>query len=367
MAPEVVRGGQTGHDFSVDWWSVGVLTYELLTGASPFTVEGEKNTQAEISKRILKSNPPIPSHISPEVQDFIRRLLVKDPRSRLGGGKDDAFELKHHPFFRNINWDLLAKKLVKAPFVPKIDGELDVSNFAEEFTSMVPTDSPAILPLNDDKIFKGYSYVAPSIIFSDNVISHEIFSKSNKKYDNNQLLTSDSSFNQQPNLSQLVPSKFKNSPFFKNYRLRVNEAILGDGTFSICRKCVHRHTGVEYAVKIVSRRIDTTREIQLLEQCQGHPNIVKLIEVFQDEIHNYIVLELLKGGELLDRIRKRKQFSETEAGNIFRGLVAAVSFMHSKGIVHRDLKPEVNKIKINQCFKIDFYFFIFLLESHFCR
>jgi ribosomal protein S6 kinase alpha-5 len=68
MAPEVVRGGSTGHDFvglshectaalltygilqAVDWWSLGVLTYELLTGASPFTVDGEKNSQSEISK-----------------------------------------------------------------------------------------------------------------------------------------------------------------------------------------------------------------------------------------------------------------------------------------------------------------------------
>lgn len=50
MAPEVVRSGAEGHDMSVDWWSLGVLTYELLTGASPFTVEGEKNSQVEISR-----------------------------------------------------------------------------------------------------------------------------------------------------------------------------------------------------------------------------------------------------------------------------------------------------------------------------
>ena len=50
MAPEVVRGGSSGHDKAVDWWSLGVLTYELLTGASPFTVDGAKNTQSEISK-----------------------------------------------------------------------------------------------------------------------------------------------------------------------------------------------------------------------------------------------------------------------------------------------------------------------------
>jgi ribosomal protein S6 kinase alpha-5 len=73
----------------------------------------------------------------------------------------------------------LATKKVPAPFVPKIRDELDVSNFAEEFTKMTPADSPAIVPPNFDKIFKGYSYVAPSILFGDNVISEEILRPSN--------------------------------------------------------------------------------------------------------------------------------------------------------------------------------------------
>ena len=69
----------------------------------------------------------------------------------------------------------------------------------------------------------------------------------------------------------------------------------------------------------------------------------KLYEVwdFFFQFHTYIVLELLQGGELLDRIRKKKSFTEPEASNIMLKLVNAVDFMHSKGIVHRDLKPEV--------------------------
>lgn len=104
----------------MDWWSVGVLTYELLTGASPFTVEGERNTQQEISRRILKSNPPIPESLGRDVADFIQRLLVKDPRKRLGGGEEDAKELKRHPFFKCIDWNLLAQKKIPAPFTPII-------------------------------------------------------------------------------------------------------------------------------------------------------------------------------------------------------------------------------------------------------
>ncbi|KAK8380717.1 hypothetical protein O3P69_007976 [Scylla paramamosain] len=115
MAPEVVQGGAHGHDQAVDWWSVGVLTYELLTGASPFTVEGEKNNQQEISRRILKTQPPLPSDLSPEVRDLISRLLVKDPRQRLGGGPRDALEIKDHVFFKKLNWDALLKRKYLLP------------------------------------------------------------------------------------------------------------------------------------------------------------------------------------------------------------------------------------------------------------
>lgn len=84
MAPEVVRGDKAGHNISVDWWSVGVLCYELLTGASPFTLDSDVNNQSEISRRILRTTPPMPDIIQPVANDFITRLLNKDPAERLG-------------------------------------------------------------------------------------------------------------------------------------------------------------------------------------------------------------------------------------------------------------------------------------------
>ncbi|XP_039278772.1 ribosomal protein S6 kinase alpha-5 [Nilaparvata lugens] len=262
MAPEVVRGGSTGHDIAVDWWSIGVLTYELLTGASPFTVEGERNTQHEISKRILKTNPPIPEDLSPDVADFISRLLVKDPRKRLGGGERDAAELKEHPFFKGTNCNSLSNS------------------------------SSCRNPL--------YLYLKKSELFV-----------------------------------------WQDSPFFELYELDLERGgILGDGSFSVCRRCVEKATGRQFAVKIVSRRVDSTQEINLLRACQGHPNVVNLHNVYYDEVHTYLVLELLSGGELLERIRRKNRFTESEASRIMRQLVSAVSFMHSRGVVHRDLKPE---------------------------
>ncbi|XP_018414009.1 PREDICTED: ribosomal protein S6 kinase alpha-5 isoform X6 [Nanorana parkeri] len=275
MAPEIVRGGESGHDKAVDWWSLGVLMYELLTGASPFTVDGEKNSQAEISKRILKSDPPYPPEMSGLVKDLIRGLLMKDPKKRLGCGPDGSDEIKKHPFF------------------------------------------------------KGYSFVAPSILFKPNAA-----------------ITDPIQFHfgtERPGVTNIARSAMmKDSPFYQHYELDLKEKPLGEGSFSICRKCLHKKSNQEYAVKIISRRMEsnTQKEIAAMRLCEGHPNIVKLHDVYHDQLHTFLVMELLKGGELFERIKKKKSFSESEASYIMRKLVSAVSHMHDVGVVHRDLKPE---------------------------
>uniref|UniRef100_A0A8C5G6S4 Ribosomal protein S6 kinase n=1 Tax=Gouania willdenowi TaxID=441366 RepID=A0A8C5G6S4_GOUWI len=286
MAPEIIRG-KSGHGKSVDWWSLGILMFELLTGASPFTLEGERNSQSEVSKRILRCDPPFPSMIGHTAQDLLRKLLVKDPHRRLGSGPRGAEDIKAHSFFKGLNWADLAEKKVASPFKPELKSELDVGNFAEEFTGMEPVYSPASTPPSTDRLFQ-------------------------------------------------------ESQFFLHYELCLLGPPLGEGSFSVCRKCRHKQTGHEYAVKIISRRMEayTQREIAALRQCEAHPNIVKLQDVFTDQFHTYLVMELLRGGELLERIKKKKLFGEAEASQLLQCLVSAVSFMHEAGVVHRDLKPE---------------------------
>ncbi|XP_028159028.1 ribosomal protein S6 kinase alpha-5-like [Ostrinia furnacalis] len=322
MAPEVVRSGSQGHDIAVDWWSVGVLTYELLTGASPFTVEGEKNTQQEITKRIVRCSYPIPTDVSTDVQDFIKRLLVKDPRRRLGGGDDDAEELKRHPFFQNLDWEAVARREVPAPFVPQLSHAADTCNFADEFTRMPPTDSPAQAPKHHDKLFLGYSYVAPSILFSENIISDQIWMQATgQKHD------------------KLKGWVAKDSPFFQKYAVDLSTPLLGDGSYSVCRKCIHRQTGKEYAVKIIStQKKDIRQEIELLKACQGCPYIITLHEVFHDSAFSYIVTELARGGELASQLTGA--LDERLARRALAQLARAVRHMHSRRVVHRDLKPE---------------------------
>ncbi|XP_039254874.2 ribosomal protein S6 kinase alpha-5-like [Styela clava] len=329
MAPEVIRSSGAGHDHTVDFWSLGVLTYELLTGASPFTVEGEKNSQSEVSKRILSKNPPVPRKISSKAKDLIYSLLEKDPKKRLGSR--NILDIKNHPFFSGLDWEKLAKRDIPAPFKPLITNDLDTSNFADEFTLMTPMYSPAPTPAITPRTFKGYSFMAPSVIFG----------KQNALNGDMAALMQPPKKACRPTTNQLA-SMLGESEFFKMFSIDLSEKPLGDGSFSICRRCTERSTGRDYAVKIVSRRWDvrSQQELQALDLCQGHDNIVKLHSVHYDKLHCYIVLELLDGGELLAMIRQRGYFTESEASLILRQVASAVAHMHSKDVVHRDLKPE---------------------------
>uniref|UniRef100_A0A8C9ZXE6 Ribosomal protein S6 kinase n=1 Tax=Sander lucioperca TaxID=283035 RepID=A0A8C9ZXE6_SANLU len=328
MAPEIIRG-KSGHGKSVDWWSLGILMFELLTGASPFTLEGERNSQSEVSKRILRCDPPFPSMIGPTAQDLLKKLLVKDPHKRLGSGPRGSEDIKAHTFFKGLNWADLAQKKVSSPFKPELKSELDVGNFAEEFTGMDPVYSPASTPPSTDRLFQGYSFIAPSILFNKNAVMGDF-------------VQSQIGADRPASSSVQRSAMLEESHFFQHYELCLHGPPLGEGSFSVCRKCRHKQTGHEYAVKIVSRRMEanTQREVAALRQCESHPNIVKLHEVYTDQYHTYLVMELLGGGELLERIKRKKLFGEAEASQLLQSLVSAVSFMHENGVVHRDLKPE---------------------------
>ncbi|KAL3923697.1 MAG: hypothetical protein SGILL_001505 [Bacillariaceae sp.] len=122
--------------------------------------------------------------------------------------------------------------------------------------------------------------------------------------------------------------------------------VLGDGTSGQVRRAIHRQTGQEYAVKIISlrRKLDMSmmeREVQLLQELD-HPYITSLVDVFvQPAVAMYIVMELVKGGDLFDQIVEKTRYSEVEARRTMRRLLSAVFYLHeTKNIVHRDLKPE---------------------------
>ncbi|KAK4570235.1 Serine/threonine-protein kinase, partial [Recurvomyces mirabilis] len=130
LAPEVLLDEQ-GYTKMVDFWSLGVLVFEMCCGWSPFYAE---DTQ-QMYKNIAFGKVRFPRDaLSQEGRNFVKGLLNRNPSHRLGA-KGDAEELMAHPFFNDVDWTALSKKLTPPPFKPKLKGELDTSNFDPEFTN----------------------------------------------------------------------------------------------------------------------------------------------------------------------------------------------------------------------------------------
>ena len=159
MAPEVLCG--KGYDFSVDWWSLGVLMYEMLVGVCPFEGENKKETMA----KVMKSTIEYPDSLSSVSISLLQGLLKRNPVKRFGsmdGWK--AEEIKRHAFFDSINWNDLYQKTITPPFKPTIIPDDIVSNFESAFTSKPPLNSPGTPPsATAHVLFRGFSYVAPSL------------------------------------------------------------------------------------------------------------------------------------------------------------------------------------------------------------
>lgn len=121
--------------------------------------------------------------------------------------------------------------------------------------------------------------------------------------------------------------------------------ILGEGAYASVQTCVNIYTDLEYAVKIIDKipghaRARVFREVETFHHCQGHPNILQLLEFFEDEEKFYLVFEKINGGPLLTRIQENVCFSEFDAAQIIKEIASGLHFLHKKGIAHRDLKPE---------------------------
>lgn len=130
LSPEIILG--TGHNKSSDWWSYGILMFEMLFGLPPFYCDNNERMYQLIIHADLKFPKKIP--VSENAKDLIRKLLNKNPDNRLGS-INDFDDIKKHPFFEGLNFnDLLAKK-IKAPYIPVLKDKTDTANFDQEFTS----------------------------------------------------------------------------------------------------------------------------------------------------------------------------------------------------------------------------------------
>ncbi|KAI0006255.1 Pkinase-domain-containing protein [Xylariaceae sp. FL0662B] len=158
LAPELLMG--RGYNKTVDWWTLGVLLYEMLTGLPPFY---DENTN-EMYRKILSEPLHFPGAdvVPPAAKDLLSKLLNRNPEERLGAA--GSAEIKAHPFFHLIDWRKLLQRKYEPTFKPSVADALDTVNFDPEFTSEAPQDSYVEGPVLSETMqnqFAGFSYNRP--------------------------------------------------------------------------------------------------------------------------------------------------------------------------------------------------------------
>lgn len=119
VAPENIMGRGYGH--SVDWWTLGVLMYVLLTARQPFTSPKTADPM-EVMRRIVNERWPVryPPYMSDAAKDLLSRLLERKPIKRIGCQQGRAADIKKHPWFKGFDWDGLASRRMQPPRKPKV-------------------------------------------------------------------------------------------------------------------------------------------------------------------------------------------------------------------------------------------------------
>ncbi|KAK4998385.1 hypothetical protein LTR66_002359 [Elasticomyces elasticus] len=162
MAPEVVQGIDYGK--AVDWWSLGAIAHDMLTGTPPF----QGPNHAAVQKNIVKQTYKPPFFLGPDAKDLLTRLLRKEPSKRLGYNMPkDMTTIKKHRFFRKTDWKKLEKRELEPPYLPVITDPELAENFAKDFTDLAI--SPVVergalweegMKKMESDPFGGFSFVA---------------------------------------------------------------------------------------------------------------------------------------------------------------------------------------------------------------
>ncbi|XP_074854776.1 protein kinase C eta type [Carettochelys insculpta] len=161
IAPEILQEMLYGPD--VDWWAMGVLLYEMLCGHAPFEAENED----DLFEAILNDEVAYPTWLQKDAVAILKAFMTKNPNLRLGSlAQGGEHAILKHPYFKELDWDLLNQRQIEPPFRPRIKCKEDVSNFDPDFVKEEPVLTPVeegILAMINQEEFRNFSYTDPEL------------------------------------------------------------------------------------------------------------------------------------------------------------------------------------------------------------
>ena len=203
IAPEVIR--QKGYGQEIDWWSLGVIMFEMMIGYPPFFSESSTETCKKILEWRKTLNIRPEANISKEAEDILRKL-INDPETRLG--TNGADEIKNHPFFKGIDWNHIKETLVP-PFIPELKNNYDTKYF-DEFEEDEP-----FYPINNDNS-KGKKYQKKDMCFVDFTYNRE----NDNNYRNNMVTALEVFDSLQENIKKIKEGQFDSNNSINNKNVK---------------------------------------------------------------------------------------------------------------------------------------------------
>lgn len=306
VAPEILVGNR--YNQKVDMWSAGCLLYMLICGYPPFQDSSHRGLFRKIRAGDFTFHDKYWSNVSLHAKQLVSKLLTVDPSFRLDC--DHALLTT----WLEVTSDQLSSRDLSGSIA-----ELQKFNARRKLKSAMH----AVV----------WSIATP---FRHAKVS-DLLEEVDKKDEESIQLEGELEAEKQKAFSM---ARTHNRKFEEVYDL--GEKI-HRGSFAMVKECLHREWKQKYAVKIIARDTkkdeDVLHEVAIMNQ-MDHEYIAKVIDFFEEEDFYYIVMELMAGGDVFDRIIDMKTYTEKDARDLAKVLLEAVHYMHKCGIAHRDLKPQ---------------------------
>jgi serine/threonine protein kinase len=326
-------------------WSVGVIVYILLGGYAPF--EGQLGDLARvIIDGKYEFHPEYWRHISSSAKELIKALLQVNPNKRITASEALISEWMVVEAESLISRDLTSaqSQIRKALPLNKVRGAVNaVSMSSELFIWFAAACAPSftvprrslVQIIAANKLGEAGQLFTKGLIKDLGNSSEELKARKSK-------------MPAPPRPKQVDGKIIEDSTSGKAFvELFEPEAQIGQGEFSVVLEATHKQSRIRYAVKRIDRRnlhpsdaVAVQDEIDALRTVAGCPQIVRLHDIYDEVDTTYLILENMRGGDLIDRIIRRQSYTEYDAKQVCEALLEGVKFCHKRRIANRNLKPE---------------------------